>query len=121
LREFAAAADTATRTFQARFALPDADEGVIIGMTATVHVRDADAPLVARVPISAVFAEGRGPGVYVVDPASGGLSLTPVTVAGYEGREALLSAGPPEGSQVVAFGVQTLDSGARVRVVDLRR
>lgn len=121
LREFAAAADTATRTFQARFALPDADDSVVIGMTATVHLTDADATRVARIPVSALFSDGRGPGVYVVEAGSGALSLVPVDVTGYDGRDALLSSGPEAGAQVVAFGVHALDPAARVRVVDIRR
>ncbi|MEI8144687.1 MAG: efflux RND transporter periplasmic adaptor subunit, partial [Alphaproteobacteria bacterium] len=121
LRELAAAADPATRTFQARFTILNADEAVVIGMTATVSVGEPASARVARLPISALFAEGRGPSVFVVDPANGSLALKPVTVAGYDGPDVLITAGIADGDQVVAFGVQKLDVSQKVRVVDVRR
>ncbi len=120
LREFAAAADTATRTFQARFTIQNADDGVVIGMTATVTVGEPASARVARLPISALFSEGRGPSVFVVDAATGGLTLKAVTIAGYDGRDVLVSAGVDEGDKVVALGVHKLDVQQRVRIVDGR-
>jgi RND family efflux transporter MFP subunit len=120
LREFAASADVATRTFQARFTIQDADDGVVIGMTATVAVGEPASARVARLPISALYSEGRGPSVFVVDPATGKLTLKPVTVAGYDGREVLISDGVAEGDKVVALGVHKLDESQRVRVVAAR-
>ncbi|MBL8571467.1 MAG: efflux RND transporter periplasmic adaptor subunit [Phreatobacter sp.] len=117
LREFAASADTATRTFQARFTIQDADDGVVIGMTATVAVGEPASARVARLPISALYSEGRGPSVFVVEPATGRLTLKPVTVAGYDGREVLIADGVAEGDKVVALGVHKLDESQRVRVV----
>lgn len=119
LREFAASADPATRTFQARFTIQDADDGVVIGMTATVAVGEPASARVARLPISALYAEGRGPAVFVVD-ASGKLTLKPVTVAGYDGRDVLIAEGVAEGDKVVSLGVHKLDEGQRVRIVDAR-
>lgn len=120
LREFAASADTATRTFQARFTIQDADDGVVIGMTATVTVGEPASARVARLPISALYSDGRGPSVFVVDAANGQLALKPVTVAGYEGREVLLAGGIADGDRVVAFGVHKLDASQRVRIVETR-
>ena len=120
LREFAASADPATRTFQARFTIQDADDGVVIGMTATVAVGEPASARVARLPISALYSEGRGPSVFVVDAATGRLTLKPVTVAGYDGREVLIAEGVAEGDKVVALGVHKLDESQRVRVVASR-
>lgn len=120
LREFAASADPATRTFQARFTIKDADDGVVIGMTATVAVGEPASARVARLPISALYSEGRGPSVFVVDATTGKLTLKPVTVAGYDGREVLISDGVANGDKVVALGVHKLDESQRVRVVDAR-
>jgi RND family efflux transporter MFP subunit len=120
LRELAASADTATRTFQARFTIQDADDGVVIGMTATVTVGEPASARVARLPISALYSEGRGPSVFVVDAATGQLALKPVTIAGYDGREVLISDGIAEGDKVVSLGVHKLDASQRVRVVDNR-
>ncbi|MGL4291838.1 MAG: efflux RND transporter periplasmic adaptor subunit [Phreatobacter sp.] len=120
LREFAASADPATRTFQARFTIQDADDGVVIGMTATVTVGEPASARVARLPISALYSEGRGASVFVVDPATGGLTLKPVTVEGYDGRDVLIGGGVADGEKVVALGVHKLDAGQRVRVVETR-
>lgn len=120
LREFAASADVATRTFQARFTIQDADDGVVIGMTATVTVGEPASARVARLPISALYSEGRGPSVFVVDAATGKLTLKPVSVAGYDGREVLISDGVADGDKVVTLGVHKLDPSQRVRIVDAR-
>jgi RND family efflux transporter MFP subunit len=120
LREFAASADVATRTFQARFTIQDADDGVVIGMTATVTVGEPASARVARLPISALYSDGRGTSVFVVDAASGSLTLKPVTVAGYDGREVLISEGVADGDKVVSLGVHKLDASQRVRIVDAR-
>jgi multidrug efflux pump subunit AcrA (membrane-fusion protein) len=120
LRELAAAADPSTRTFQARFAILDADEAVAIGTTATVAVAEPESTPVARLPVAALFDQGRGASLFVVDPASGALTLVPVEVAGFEGRNVLVASGVAEGASVVVLGVQKLDPGQRVRVVESR-
>ncbi|MGU9980780.1 efflux RND transporter periplasmic adaptor subunit [Phreatobacter sp. HK31-P] len=117
LREMAASADVATRTFQARFTIQDADDGVVIGMTATVTVGEPASARVARLPISALYSEGRGPSVFVVDEATGKLTLMPVTVAGYDGRDVLIAGGIADGDKVVTLGVHKLDPSQRVRIV----
>jgi RND family efflux transporter MFP subunit len=117
LREMSPAADPVSRTYQARFSLPDAGDAVRIGMTATVSVATAQGGRAARLPLSALFDQGGGPSVWVVDPATGALSLRPVTVVRYEARDVLVSGGIADGDQVVALGVQKLDAAQKVRVV----
>ena len=87
-----------------------------MGMTASVTIADVS-PVMARVPLSALFDQGKGPHVFVVDPATGSLTLTPVDVAGYEANAAVLRNGVSEGANVVTLGVQKLDAGQKVRVV----
>ena len=70
LREIAPTADPATRTYLAKFLLPEADDDVELGMTATLTLSDPSSDRVARLPLSALFNQGKGPSVYVVD-ASG--------------------------------------------------
>src|SRR5437899_6498742 len=83
LREIAPAADPATRTYLAKFSLPEADDKVALGMTATLTLPDAATERVARLPLSALFNEGGNPSFYVVD-ANGGITLKPVAVKSYE-------------------------------------
>src|SRR5438128_1209789 len=83
LREIAPSADPATRTYLAKFSLPEADEKVSLGMTATLTLSDAETARVARVPLSALFSQGSDPSFYVVGD-SGEVTLKPVAVKAYE-------------------------------------
>src|SRR5262249_34838004 len=96
LRELAPSADPTTRTYLAKFALPDVGEEVQLGMPATVLLSDSASERVARVPLSALFNQGDGASVYVVDEKKGGLTLKPVSVKSYEAKDALISGGVEE-------------------------
>lgn len=117
LRELSPVADSATRTYAARFSLPSAGDEVKLGMTATLVLTDSGRDKAARLPLSALFNQGSGPAVWTVDAASGSLSLRPVDVVRYGGREVFVRSGLAEGEMVVTLGVQKLDPGTRVRVV----
>jgi RND family efflux transporter MFP subunit len=116
LREIAPNADPATRTYLAKFSLPDAGDSVSLGMTATLTLADPATMRVARLPLSALFSEGRDPSFYVVDD-KGDVSLKAVTVKSYESNDVVISGGVDEGARVVALGVQKLDPAQKVRVV----
>src|SRR5258707_1499099 len=116
LREIAPAADPATRTYLAKFSLPDAGETVSLGMTATLTLADPATTRVARLPLSALFSQGGGPSLYIVD-AKSDVALEPLTVKSYETNRVVISDGVDEGAKVVALGVQKLDPAQKVRVV----
>jgi RND family efflux transporter MFP subunit len=117
LRELAPSADPVTRTFLAKYAIPDAGNEVQLGMTATLSLTDAESSRVARLPLSALVNQGDGTALYVVDENTGTLSLKPVVVKAYDGRDVLISGGMDEGALVVTVGVHKLDPAQRVRVV----
>ena len=116
LREIAPAADPATRTYLAKFSLPDAGDNVSLGMTATLTLADPETMRVARLPLSALFSSGGDSSLYVVDDA-GELALKPVAVKSYESNDVVISGGVNEGAKVVVLGVQKLDPSQKVRVV----
>ena len=116
LREVAPSADPATRTYLAKFSLPDADDRVSLGMTATLTLADRATERVARLSLSALFSEGGDPSLYIVD-ANGDVELKPVTVKSYETDQVVISGGVEEGAKVVTLGVQKLDPAQKVRVV----
>jgi RND family efflux transporter MFP subunit len=116
LREIAPAADPATRTYLAKFSLPDAGDNVSLGMTATLTLADPATTRVARLPLSALFNEGGNPSFYIVD-GKGDVTLKPVTVKSYESNDVVVTGGVDEGAKVVALGVQKLDPSQKVRVV----
>jgi RND family efflux transporter MFP subunit len=116
LREVAPSADPATRTYLAKFSLPEAGDSVSLGMTATLTLADPATTRVARLPLSALFSEGGAPSFYVVDDM-GEVALKPITVKSYESNDVVISGGVEEGARVVALGVQKLDPAQNVRVV----
>src|SRR5437660_6594067 len=97
LREIAPAADPATRTYLAKFSLPEANDKVALGMTATLTLSDAATERVARLPLSALFNEGGKPSFYVVDD-NGALTLRPVVVKSYESKDVIITSGVEEGA-----------------------
>jgi RND family efflux transporter MFP subunit len=117
LRELAPSADPATRTYLAKFSMPGAGDEVQLGMTATLILTDPASEQVARLPLSALFNQGEGPSLYVVDGNTGAIAPRPVSVKAYEGKDVLISGGIEEGANVVALGVQKLDPAQMVRVV----
>ena len=119
LRELSPQADSASRTYAARFTIRDTDDAVAFGMTATVALSiGSDAP-VARLPLSAILNRGTGPAVYVVD-ANGALVQRPVAIAAYTEDAAILTSGVSEGDKVVTLGAQKLEAGLKVRTVETR-
>jgi RND family efflux transporter MFP subunit len=116
LREVAPSADPATRTYLAKFSLPDAGDNVSLGMTATLTLADPATTRVARLPLSALFSEGGDPSFYVVDD-KGDVALKPVTVKSYESNDVVISSGVDDGAKVVVLGVHKLDPALKVRVV----
>ena len=116
LREISPSADPVTRTYLAKFSLPEADENVELGMTATLTLADPATERVVRLPLSALFRQGGDPSLYVVDD-KGEVTLKPVKVKSYESNDVVISGGVDEGAKVVALGVQKIDPSQRVRVV----
>jgi RND family efflux transporter MFP subunit len=116
LREISPSADPVTRTYLAKFSLPDAGDNVELGMTATLTLADPATMRVARLPLSALFRQGGDPSLYVVDD-KGEVTLQPVKVRSYESSDVVISGGVPEGAKVVALGVQKIDPSQKVQVV----
>jgi RND family efflux transporter MFP subunit len=117
LRELAPSADAATRTYLAKFSMPEAGDEVQLGMTATLTLSDSASDRVARLPLSALFNQGEGPSLYIADAKSGALTLRRVSVKSFERDNVLVSDGVEEGANVVALGVQKLDPAQKVKIV----
>jgi RND family efflux transporter MFP subunit len=116
LRELSPSADPATRTYLAKFSLPDAGDNVELGMTATLTLADPASARVARLPLSALFDQGGDPSLYIVDD-KGNVTLKPVKVKAYESNDVVIAGGIEEGAKVVALGVQKIDPSEKVQVV----
>lgn len=119
LRELAAVADTRTRTYAARVAFDDADDGVQLGMTAEVRFTAArDESLI--VPLTAIFQQQGSPAVWQVEKASGDrgkVRLQPVKVSHWGQDSAVISEGLKAGDLIVAAGAHMLTPGEEIRLL----
>lgn len=118
LREVSPQADTATRTYQARYSLVKPDAAIALGKTATVHLASPSAGERAKVPLAAVFGDQGQPSVWVIE-ANGRLSKKSVEVSAWTEMSAVISGGLAAGQKIVAAGVHKLDAAIPVRIVEV--
>ena len=118
LREVSPDADPTSRTYQARFSIPTADDTIALGMTATVVLLQTDNRQVARLPLAAVTSSGHGAEVFVVDADGQHVKRTPVGVIGYGQTDVVVGSGLMSGQRVVALGAHLLDDGRSIRIVE---
>ncbi|MBX7481663.1 efflux RND transporter periplasmic adaptor subunit [Qipengyuania qiaonensis] len=116
LRELAAAADPATRTYRARYRIVGASPP--LGATVTLTLSRPDSDAAVSVPIAAVTERGGGPGVWIIG-RNAAVAWKPVTVRAMDGEHAAV-AGLPRGSRIVALGAHLLQPGQTVRVAARR-
>ncbi len=113
VREVAAAADPATRTFLVKADLGDADAE--LGRTAVVLLARPRRDGLVRLPATAVTQIQGQTAVWRVDPPSMTVQAQPVTLAGADGNTVLVAAGLSPGQVVVTAGVHVLTAGQKVR------
>jgi RND family efflux transporter MFP subunit len=112
VREVAAAADPATRTF-----LVKADLGgvaVQLGQTLTAVVQGPRQAGVLKLPLSAVTQQQGQTAVWLVDSASMTVRAQTIAVGGAEGNSVVVAGGLLPGQIVVTAGVHTLTPGQKV-------
>jgi membrane fusion protein, multidrug efflux system len=118
VREVAASADPATRTFLVKLALP-AEAALPLGATAYVTLQTPASGMAAiTVPTSAIqqSTEGdrKGSMVWVFDAGSSTVRTRAVQVAGADGNRVVIAAGLKPGDEVVAAGGHVLSDGQKV-------
>jgi RND family efflux transporter MFP subunit len=116
VREVAAAADPATRTF-----LVKADIGAAalqLGQTVTVMVELPRLQGITRLPLAAVMQQQGQTAVWLLDRASMTVKVQPVTVAGADGNTVVVAAGLSPGQTVVTAGVHALAPGQKVTLYE---
>jgi len=123
VREIAAAADAATRTYMVKVAVEDADDQLRWGMSANVGFAVSTGPAAAKailLPLTALTQtddkSGARPAVWVVG-ADAKVRLVPVSVARYTEEGVVLAGGLAGGETVVTAGVHKLLPGQDVRVL----
>ncbi len=119
VREVAASADPATRTFLVKASLAERE---VPALGSTVAVRPAalaaDAGLALKLPTSALRSNGKGSAVWVLDPASMTVRLQSVEVSAVDGNDVVISSGLQAGMQVVVTGVHVLSPQQHVTIYE---
>jgi RND family efflux transporter MFP subunit len=115
VREVAASADPATRTYGVKVALAGSDQPPL-GATATVRWGpvSTQALQAIKLPSSAVWKQGNGQAVWVFDSGSQTVKSRAVQVAGLDGNQIVLASGLQAGEEVVSVGHHVLSEGQRV-------
>src|SRR5437667_6789582 len=116
LRQLSGAADLQTRTFEARYVLEGAAANAPLGATVTVHLSGDAGTDMLQVPVASVLDQGKGPGIWLLNPSTSKVSFQPVQVRQLGEDLATISGNLHPGQQVVALGVHLLRDGERVRV-----
>src|SRR6185295_4459153 len=117
VREVAPVADPATRTYQVKVTLKDPPEQMRFGASIIGRLKVATAPVVV-LPATALFDKAGQTAVWVVDAATGLVSLKLVVVSRYETDRIVLSSGLTKGDVVVTAGVNRLREGQKVRLAE---
>jgi RND family efflux transporter MFP subunit len=116
IRDVAAAADPAARTYLVKLEVLKADEALQLGMTANVVLLGdpSDTSDTVLVPLTALTQRDTAPAVWVLG-AGNALELRPVQVRQYREDGVLLEGGLKAGETVVAAGVHKLAAGQVVQ------
>jgi RND family efflux transporter MFP subunit len=113
-QEVSGAADRGSRTFRARYALPEAANQLAIGAIAQLSVTSKASAQVVSVNIGALDERGQGPRVWIV--TDGRASPIPVEVVSLSIETALIKTDLPVGTPVIAMGTHLLKPDMAVRV-----
>ena len=116
VREVAAAADPATRTFLVKADVGDAPLQLGQTVTAVIDLPRRDAA--ARLPLSAVMQQQGQAAVWLLDRSTMTVKVQPVVVAGADGNAVVVASGLSAGQTVVTAGVHTLTPGQKVKLYE---
>jgi len=117
VREISPVADPTTRTYQVKVTVKDPPAAMRFGASVRGRLKETTAPVVI-LPGSALTDRGGKPAVWIYDPSSSEVKLTPVTVARFEKGRVIVSEGLTKGQIVVTAGVNRLRENQKVRLLD---
>jgi len=120
LRELSDAADTASRTYSARFVLhgPAAQAPLGASLQLTMDTQPASADARLQIPLGALHDTQQGFSVWVIDQDHATVHQQAVTVSGMDAEHALLTTGPEIGTRIVALGAHLLHENEAVAPFD---
>jgi RND family efflux transporter MFP subunit len=115
VREIAPAANSATRAFDVRVAIKDADEAIKLGMTAGVRFTQKAEDVIV-IPSAALTQINGKNSVWIVNK-SGEVNPRAVTTGQYTESGVMIHSGLQEGELVAIAGVHTLVKGQKVKPI----
>ncbi len=118
LREISPGVDEVLRTYTIKVSVPEADDSVSLGMTATVHIQKNENQPVANLMLTALTELDGKPSVWVFDDQSQTVQPRAVMVEGYDDQNAKIIGGVNQGERVVTAGVHKLVAGQKVRLLE---
>lgn len=114
LRQISDAADTQTRTYEARYVLESEAGATPLGATVTIRIADHSDQTDAAVPVGAVLDDGSRTGVWAIDFVSSTVRFVPVKIKRL-GDETAVVSGVKAGDSIVGLGASLLREGERVK------
>ncbi|GAA5178943.1 multidrug efflux RND transporter periplasmic adaptor subunit MexJ [Niveibacterium umoris] len=115
VREVAASADTATRTYSVRISVPKADDKLALGATAAVVFPTTQKSRVI-LPHGALVQQGGASSVWVVG-SDNVARARPVAVGAWREDGALIEGGLANGDRVIVVGAHRITAGDKVKPV----
>lgn len=119
LRELSAQADPITRTYKARYTLKNEGTDAPLGATVTLRLESNEANggvHLCEIPIGALFDDGSGISVWVINPETATLIRRQVVVEKLGSETALISSGLKLGEHILALGAHLVSEGERVQL-----
>lgn len=120
IREIAAAADPASRTYRVKATLLEGLNIAQLGMTATVHIATNAVSAIA-IPLSAIYTPQNQPDhpmVWLIDEPTATVKSMPVRLGKTLAGERIAVEGLAAGQLLVSAGVQRLAEGQAVRLAE---
>jgi len=118
LRQLSDAANPQTRTFEARYVLEGRLADAPLGSTVSIEIQSGRATPTLQIPVGALFDQGKGPGVWVVQGQEPQVTWRAVQVGGLSGESAAIAGGLAAGDRIVVLGAHLLHEGEAVRLAD---
>lgn len=116
IRQIAAQADAATRTFEVKVGLTDPPAAMRLGATVNGRVEISSGPTI-DIPATALTRINQQPAVWILDPSTNLVAARNVEILRFDQAQVTVSQGLDAGEIIVTAGVQALHPGQKVRVL----
>lgn len=118
LRELSGSADPSTRTYRARYVVDGIARDTPLGSTVIISIAHPAVASERRVPLSAIYDRGEGPGLWVL-ASDNSVHYRAVKMSRIDDEDAVLSEGIDPGEKVIGLGAHQLHEGQKVRPVPM--